>query len=146
MLTDKIIQIIFWRLAVNYDKVKIENLYHEYVATEDLQIFEKLIIALMPMVTVVVKRYYQLSHLWQDMEQEILMALWKNQRNLKKLRSHQEYPVNYMFYMCRGHAAKVSVKIGQIYNDRMFNSWITHDPWMGNLEFDQGTKMFERGS
>ena len=47
----------------------------------------------------------------------------------------------------RGYCNKAGEKLFQIYDhDQPFYMWMHYENWMGDLEFDEGTKMFERGA
>lgn len=62
-----------------YQWKKIEFLAKEYINTIDNKVFERLIVALTPMIDVQLgKNYSSLKEYWDDMKQEVFLKLWKN--------------------------------------------------------------------
>jgi len=141
---------------VNYDKAKIKNLLDKYCETENPNDFGELVIALEPMVQKIVKKWSKHQRHHEDMIQEILLTLWKKQGNVNKLKlvrmkknqdGERICVTIYFYFVIRGYLGKVAPRIDSIFsNVKTYSTWFLFDPWMGNLEFDQGTKMFERGA
>jgi len=66
-----------------YNIKRIEQLAQTYVKTKENSIFEKLLTALIPLIDIQLKKNYQsLEEFWDDLRQETLLKLHKNQKSL----------------------------------------------------------------
>jgi len=80
-----------------YDKETIDRLFTEYCATEDPKIFEELIGACRPLVSVILSKYPSYSPWFEDISQEVLLKMWKNLRNPDQLKRHLVAPTNFLY-------------------------------------------------
>lgn len=71
-----------------YQKEEIERLAKKYVETQEEEVFEALIKALIPLINVQLgKNYSRLKQFWDDLRQEVLLKLHKNRRGLSTIKS-----------------------------------------------------------
>lgn len=137
-----------------YEKQRIKNALDKYLETEDSKDYGELLMALSPMVWMFVKKYHTLSHHHYDMHQEILMALWKHQSSVNKLKLKrmmknefgERYCIsNYFWLVIRGYVGIASERFARIFErDIPYRIWFYMEEWMGNLEIDEDTQSFEK--
>jgi len=133
-----------------YDKTQIKNLVDKYIETEDTEVFGELLLALKPMVWTIVRKWHSLHSHHHDMVQEILMTLWKKQSSVNRLKlarmkrnkNGDRYCLSVYFYsVIRSYVAIASERLSRIYEkDIPYRVWFYTEPWMGNLEIDEGTQ------
>ena len=71
-----------------YQKEEIERLAKKYVETQEEEVFEALIKALIPLIDAQLgKNYSRLKQFWDDLRQEVLLKLHKNRGGLSTTKS-----------------------------------------------------------
>ncbi|MFC2166889.1 hypothetical protein ACFLQZ_02880 [Acidobacteriota bacterium] len=129
----------------------------QYLKTGSKEDYEKLLLTLIPMTRNIAGRYSGMNRHFDDLIQEILLALWKNQRDVNKLklmRMRANSPngngfkiSTYYFFIIRAYCAKCADKLTSAYSNGFpYNNFVTHEPWMGNLSVDEGEQKFKRES
>jgi len=79
-----------------YQKEEIEQLAKKYVETQEEEVFEALIKALILLIDVQLgKNYSSLKEFWDDLRQEVLLKLWKNRGGLSTVKSTSLYQFLY---------------------------------------------------
>ena len=130
---------------------------NKYIETENTDDFGKLLTALIPMIKNIAGRWGTMNRHYDDLIQEILLALWKNQRSvnrLKLMRMRANSPngdgfkvSTYFFFIIRSYCSRCTDKLMNVYRaDLPFNNFGEIDTWAGNITSDEGTKKFERGA
>ena len=136
-----------------YYKTQIKNLVDKYIETEDTEVFGELLMALVPMIWSIVRRWDSLRRHHEDMHQEILMTLWKNQHSVNRLKSVRKgrtkngdhYCMStYFYFVIRGYMTIASERLTRIFEkDIPYRVWFYTEEWMGNLEIDEDTQSYE---
>ena len=81
-----------------YQKEEIEQLAKKYVETQEEEVFEALIKALIPLINVQLgKNYSSLKEFWDDLRQEVLLKLHKNRGGVLITQARSLYQYFYSF-------------------------------------------------
>jgi len=127
-----------------YNKEKIKKTCLEYIASEDDEIFVQLLRDLEPMINGIVFRHYFFNRHGADIKQEILVCLWRYQRNPVLLRrQNKKFLSNYFFFIIRGYCREASEKMYRIYEKphQAGGNWIYNEYWMGGSFEDMRIEM-----
>jgi len=104
-----------------YDKDEINSIAILYSVDPKVQYFEGLLKALTPMINYVLLRHPEVQEHWEDIRQEILIAIWDNLTGPDKLKLIFEgnVPADYFYFRIRRWANYHSSKIKSEYD--MYN-------------------------
>ena len=80
-----------------YDKETIDRLFRKYCETGDPKVFEELIGACRPLVTVILSKYPSHMPWFEDISQDVLLKMWKNLSNPDQLKRHLVAPTNFLY-------------------------------------------------
>jgi len=87
-----------------YDQDEINALSILYITFGKEEDFRSLLHALIPMINKILLRFPDFSEFYDDIRQDVLLCIWKNWKNIDKLRNSLEdtVPVNFFFFKVRG--------------------------------------------
>ena len=106
----------------------INNLTREFIKSENNEIFEKLLIGIVPMINIQLrKNYSSIKEFWDDMRQDVFLKVWENRKNIKN--SSTENPYQYFYGRIRKFLERSCKRIKYQYD--MFNPNIDSQ---GNLD------------
>jgi len=138
-----------------YEKERVSMLCDRYIETGNPDDFGELLMALSPMVWILVRKYRSSYNHHQDMHQEIMMALWKNQRNVNmlKLKRMRRKPNGeracmsiYFYFVIRSYTFKAWERFKRTFEkDIPYRIWFHMEDWMGNIEIDEKSEIYGGG-
>ena len=140
-----------------YDKKKINSSFSKYCDTEDPDDYGKFLTALEPMIRGIAKKWYTLERHREDVIQEMFLTLWHHQSDINRMKllrlkfnnNGNGFCISTHFhFIIRGYMGKIGPRLDRIFEDDLnYLCWfMMHEEWMGNIDIDEGTKMFERGA
>ena len=129
--------------------------------TESTEDFGELLMALEPMIWIIVRKYHSLSHHSRDMVQEVMVALWKNQSNVNRLKlvrmkrnkyGNRHCMATYFYFVVRAYMSKVGERFNRVFEkDTSYRVWFMAEKWMGFVpdveaykKFDESYKYMEK--
>ena len=99
-----------------YDVEQIERLAQQYKRTAVDSDFEKVWVAIDPLIDVLLgRKYSSIKHEWEDMKQEVLMKLWANRKTLCFTKSKRLY--RFLHERVRDNLNRVAKKVKQIQDE-----------------------------
>ena len=106
-----------------YNKIQIDRLFKNYIATGDDKVFGQLIEVCDPMISIVLARYGKHSRHFSDMRQEVKMKLWEHLRKPVRGKKYLLAPSVYLFFVVRAYVRIAYEKLKAQYGESFESSF-----------------------